>query len=148
MEAVAQISHQERQAAQRAEQDRKAQIERIAVEQHNLLMKALPAWRDQKVADAEGEMIVDALRSVGFSGKELEIFDHRAILMARMAALYMKSQAKGKEVAPKLKSAPVVKPGAAPRTPKPGDRAKQDLARLGKTGSVRDAATVFGHLFK
>ncbi len=147
-DALAKIEQQERLAQQRAQRDREAQIEQIANEQHNLLMKALPSWADQKVADAEGKQIVDALKSVGFSGKELEIFDHRAILIARMAALYLQGQSKAAAVAPKLKAAPVVKPGAPQRKSTESDRAKAERARLAKTGRPEDAAAIFNRMFK
>lgn len=147
---IAAVQEQERKTAERSAKEREAQIEQIAVEQHNKLLERLPAWRDTKVATKEGELIVAALQAVGFSGQELEIFDHRAILIARKAALYDKhvadlAAAKGKV---REQRVPVAKPGATVRTNKDTERAKADRSRLNKTGSVRDAGKVFENFLK
>lgn len=145
---IAAVREQERKNAERASRDHEAQVERVAVEQHNLLMKALPQWSDQKVADREADMIVKSLQAVGFSGEELKIFDHRAVQIARKAALYDQIVAQRKGVKPKLLKAPTVKPGAPRRTTTETERQKADRNRLNKTGSVRDAGKVFENLFK
>lgn len=147
-QAMAAVQHQERLAAERQQRDFEEQRKRVVIEQNNKLLEKLPSWRDEKVADKEGEQIVEVLKSVGFSGKELEIFDHRAILVARMAAQFMQSQKKREQVAPKLKNAPVVKPGAATRTPSEGQRAKAERSRFNKSGSVRDAVPIFERFLK
>lgn len=142
---ISAIAEQERKTAERSAKDHEAQVEQIRIEQHNLLMKALPSWRDRKVAEAETGRIVETLQSAGYSGAELEIFDHRAILIARKAALYDEMQAKREKVAPKLKQAPVIKPGAAQRKPTNQQRVAADMNRLKKSGRVDDAASVFKH---
>ena len=148
-EKIERVRNQERLTEQRQAAERAKQLEQIAIEQHNLLLEKLPSWRDPKVAEREAGMIEAALVAVGFSGEELKIFDHRAVEIARKAALYDEIVAQRKGVKEKLKGqkVPVVKPGA-PATRKSAfqEAHKANRNRLARTGNVNDAAKILESL--
>ena len=141
-----------------AEEERVAQLERsrmleaqkqfIAQEREKLLkLPELAHWSDAEKRKADGSMVAQTLLSAGFSEEELQITDHRAMLIAYKAALYDKSQAAAKKakesIGRKVERSPVVKAGSPAGKPKgAADRA---LSRLAQTGSREAAAEWFLH---
>jgi hypothetical protein len=90
---------------------------------------------------------VEALKAAGFGDDELQIYDHRALVIAYQAAQYRKSQvaraAAHKSVQQKATKAPVVRPGnGGNQQPSALNKAS---SRLAKSGSVHDAAEIFKH---
>ena len=124
-----------------AEQERQAEINRIFIEQKDLLQKALPQWNsNKKLAGEEAALIEKTLRNHGFDGEELNIHDHRVLLVARKAALYDKLMESQQGLQKKKSVAPVLKPGAK----KPAKSvAERDAARFNKSGRVKDAVPLF-----
>jgi hypothetical protein len=116
----------------------------VLAEQRNQLLSKLPSWKDPKVAVKEAAEITAVLESLGFSGDDLQIYDHRAVLLARLAAKYQKGLATRSGVTQqRADAAPVLKPGAGPAKKVRAGAAEQK--QFNKTGSLKDAAKLFEH---
>ena len=149
---------QERKAAIQSEQQRLSQLTaqqqaeemktKLAQEQ-DLLIASVPEWKDPQKAKAEKALLVEFGRKIGFSEDELKnVYDHRAVIALRKAALYDQMVSKRKDIKPVVNNGPrPVKPSAAGKvsTTTEGTRAKQ---RLAKTGRVDDAAKAIELLLK
>jgi len=149
---------QDRKAAIQSEQMRLSQLTvqqqteeikaKLAQEQ-DLLISAVPEWKDPQKAKAEKALLVEFGRKIGFSEDELKnVYDHRAVIALRKAALYDQMVSKRKDIKPVVNNGPrPVKPSAAGRvsTSTESTRAKQ---RLAKTGRVDDAAKAIELLLK
>jgi hypothetical protein len=149
---------QERKAAIQSEQQRLSHLNvqqqteemktKLAQEQE-LLISAVPEWKDSKKATAEKALLLEFGRKIGFSDDELKnVYDHRAVIALRKAALYDQMVSKRKDIKPVVNNGPrPVKPSAAGRISQSteGNRAKQ---RLAKTGRVDDAAKAIELLMK
>jgi hypothetical protein len=116
------------------------QREQILNEQRNEVLRKLPSWKDPKVAVKEANEIRAVLESVGFTGDELNVYDHRALLLARMAAKYSQSAATRTTIQQRAASAPVVKSGAGPVKKVP--KGAEAQARFNKSGTVKDLTAV------
>jgi len=152
---VAEMTRQEKQLQQlRAEQQRiareqqaeqEAQMERRIAEEAQKVASAIPDYADPK----KGEKVRSDLRafakSIGYSDAELaSATDSRAVVTLWMAAQYQKLQQSKPGVTKKVTEAPkLLKPGTATGKTIQSEAAKQDFARLKKTGSRQDAARVF-----
>lgn len=149
---------QERKAAIQSEQQRlshltvQQQTEEMKaklVQEQELLISAVPEWKDSKKATAEKALLLEFGRKIGFSEDELKnVYDHRAVIALRKAALYDQMVSKRKDIKPVVNNGPrPVKPSAAGRVSQSteGTRAKQ---RLAKTGRVDDAARAIELLLK
>ncbi len=127
-----------------------AERNRVLIEEQQALLKRpeLAHWRDEAKADADAKRIVDTLKDAGFGDDELQIFDHRAMVVAWKASQYdqliSQRNAAKQSVQQKATKAPVARPGNG------GQQSQSALtkasSRLAKSGSVRDAAAVFEHL--
>lgn len=128
-----------------AEQDRErlAAYEKFVRAESDRLLEALPEWKDPAKRQAERSALVAFARKMGFTDDELKQFvDHRSILVLRLAMLGARGAApRGPAPARTIRSAPPGS-GVRPKTPEPGRRA---LERLAKTGSVNDAADALFH---
>lgn len=116
----------------------------IATEQQELLAK-LPDWKDAKKAEAESTAIRSYLIQQGFDQNTVDgLADHKAIVLGRKAMLYDAMMAKASAATNKVASLPqkVLKPGGGEK-PDQNSTHKKDLERLGRTGRVEDAATLF-----
>jgi len=149
---------QERQAAIQSEQQRLSQLTQKQREEEfkatlakesEALIQAIPEWKDANKAKAEKALLIEFGQKVGYSEDELKnVFDHRAVLTLRKAALYDQMVSKRKDIKPVVNNGPrPVKPSAAGRVSSTteGTRAKQ---RLAKTGRVDDAARAIELLLK
>jgi hypothetical protein len=152
---VAEMTRQEKQLQQlRAEQQRIAReqqaeqevhMERRIAEEAQKVASAIPDYADPK----KGEKVRSDLRafakSIGYSDAELaSATDSRAVVTLWMAAQYQKLQQSKPGVTKKVTEAPkLLKPGTATGKTIQSEAAKQDFARLKKTGSRQDAARVF-----
>lgn len=142
---------------QKAVQERHTLANRMSAEQErevaewrkterDKLHEKLPEWRDPGKAQAEQKLVAEYLMEQGYSQDDLkELFDHRALIVAREAALWRQHQAavksaKAKQTKPE--PAKAIKPGAAQQ--KTGDQqvAKVDQlrAKAKRTGNQDDIA--------
>jgi hypothetical protein len=117
--------------------------------QQEALIQAVPEWKDSKKAQAEKALLVEFGKKIGFSDDELKnVYDHRAVIALRKAALYDQMMSKRGQIKPVVNNGPrTAKPSAAGRvsTTTESTRAKQ---RLAKSGRVNDAASAIELLLK
>lgn len=131
-----------------AAEERDAAVKRLIAHSGAELAKAMPKWRDPQAWAADSAKLKSYGEQLGFSAQELEhTFDHRAILALYKAMRYDEIVAKRpkpqqQEGRPKPAPAGAAKP-VQQRQVSELTRAKQ---RLAKTGSVKDAAALFGKL--
>tara|TARA_Y100001970_G_scaffold256083_1_gene333423 strand:+ start:3043 stop:4002 length:960 start_codon:yes stop_codon:yes gene_type:complete len=125
------------------------QMRQFIAQQHDLLLDAIPEWKDPKVMATEKAQIREyAKKHLQYSDAELsQIFDARAVLALKQGMMSTKIASKGKA---KLKTRPdgirAVKPGSAGNQRKKGDSLSKAKIRLAKSGSVQDATEVFKQL--
>lgn len=129
------------QHTQQAEQEQKEKFDAKLAEEAEALQRLIPNFKEVK-PQLEGYLS----ESYGYSPEDMGmVADHRIIDLARKAMLYDQQQAKAKEVKKKVKAAPKMqKPGkkAAPKNPQT-EKLRVSKSRLKKSGSLRDAASVF-----
>jgi hypothetical protein len=112
-----------------------------------LLVEAIPEWRDEGVAKREkAAMIEFATKKLGYTPEDLgQVYDHRLMLVLRDAMKYRELSTRGKDALRSKKSrTPVLQPGTregAPTKSKVSAKARAAaLQRLRGSGSPRDAA--------
>lgn len=104
---------QHRVATLQADDQRRALETYVQAEQAKLA-DALPEWKDAKVAKAEKEKLSGYLQGIGYSEAEIsQIYDHRAVITVRKAALYDEMMSKAKAQTEKV--------SASPKTARPGN---------------------------
>lgn len=140
------LAEQQRLATQFEADRQRQQTEHLAQQQEALLAK-LPEWKDEAKAKAEQSAIREYLLDQGYGAQEVaSVGDARAVVMARKAMLYDRMLAKAQAAAKKVSTMPakVERPGAG--EPQHLDKRSAAYQRLGKSGSVDDAAAVFAGL--
>ena len=147
-------SERQRAAQERAEAEAKVRadwevsMKDQMAKQRELLLAAVPEWRDAEKAKADSAALVAYAKSIGFTDQEIQLTDHRIAVALRDAAFgasirKTKPQAT-KVVESKIKTA---KPGSA-GTVKPKVDADVALAdRFQRSGRIQDAAAIFEKLF-
>ena len=126
--------------------DQRANLEKYVDSQRGVLKELVPEWNDKKVADAEKKLILEYGLGVGFDQSELnQAFDARAVATMRKAALYDQLTAKRKGLKPVQRNS--MKGGSQAGDPKQ-IRSGKASARLKKSGSVDDAASVFYNMIR
>ena len=118
-------------------------MEQLVRSEHQLL-EALPAWRDAGKREAEQKEVAQFLISKGYSPKDVtELSDHRAVLLARDAMLWQKSQqVRQKQVNAPAAPPKAVKPGTSNPTNVQKTNEQQLLSRLKKSGRDDDAVAL------
>jgi hypothetical protein len=147
------VLRQEEERVARVEQERQAgELKQFVAQEREKLLKRpeLAHWSDAAKRKADGESIAETLLAAGFSEEELQIVDHRAMLIAYKAALFDRAQkstaAAKKSVERKIERSPTVKAGTPAGKPKnAADRAR---SRLAQTGRKEDAEAYFLHTLK
>ena len=141
-----------------AEKQRMAQMEELVqaqqiaamVEQNRerLLNERLPEWKDPNRAKRDRDAIRQTLTSEGFTPEELDqLYDDRMVKIAWKAAQYDRLQAERKAIKPASRQAPApMRSGSTPPNNRVVTEATRAKQRLAKTGSLRDAASVFEKL--
>lgn len=111
------------------------------------LLEIIPEWQNPEVATKEKLAISEyAVNTLGYTPEEIQqVYDYRALLGLRNAWLNSKTVAATKKKPTQKAPARVARPGTTnrPKTTTPVKRAKQ---RLAKTGKTSDAAKVFEQL--
>ena len=126
--------------------EQKANLKKYVDSQREVLKGLVPEWEDKKVADAEKKLILEYGLGINFSQEELDqAFDARAVATMRKAALYDQLTAKRKGLKPVQRNS--MKAGSNPGDPKE-IRSGKASARLKKSGSVDDAASVFYNMIR
>lgn len=113
-------------------------------ENEEMLLEALPEWRDQTKRVAAQREVADFLVANGYSPAELgDLTDHRAVLIAHKAAMWDRAQAVKQKQVVQAKTPPkAVQAGNANApTNTPAQKKVDDLAKRAKrTGNVDDVA--------
>lgn len=109
-----QILQQVGQQQQKDQQEQQGKHAEYMQAQYDLLPKAIPEWKDAKIAETERGEIAGYLGSIGYAPNEIEgIVDHRAVVLMRKAMLFDKQRKANPEAKRVLKiGTRVVKPGA------------------------------------
>lgn len=136
------------------EQARLAQLQQVQQQQQmaemlkreqQALTSLIPEWKDEGKAKAEKAMVLEQGKKLGYSEQELsQVFDHRAVLALRKAALYDQLMSKRQE----LKTKPpqkVLEPGTKPRADV--DRRKA-VTTATRSGNIKDAASAIELLLR
>lgn len=148
-EKLAAIQSEQQRLSKLAAQQRAKEMEAHLATQQEALIQAVPEWKDPKKAQAEKALLVEFGKKIGFSDEELKnVYDHRAVIALRKAALYDQMMSKRGQIKPVVNNGPrPAKPSAAGRvsTTTEATRAKQ---RLAKTGRVNDAVSAIELLLK
>ena len=148
-EKLAAIQSEQARLSQLTEQQRAKELQAHLASQQEALIQAVPEWKDPKKAQAEKALLVEFGKKIGFSDEELKnVYDHRAVIALRKAALYDQMMSKRGQIKPVINNGPrPAKPSAAGRvsTTTEATRAKQ---RLAKTGRVNDAVSAIEHLLR
>jgi hypothetical protein len=100
-------------------QQQTVRAERLAREQQALL-KAIPEWRDPKVADAERLELSEFMLALGYTADEINnVDDHRALLVVRDAMRFRHAKTSGDVAAKKVVklAKKLVKPGTRTTDP-------------------------------
>lgn len=137
---------QHRVAYLQAEEQKKALETYVQTEQAKLA-DAIPEWKDAKVAKAEKEKLSNYLQNLGYSEAEIsQIYDHRAVVALRKAALYDEMMSKARTQ--------VEKAGNSPKTTRPGNlqqfgsKDREQAFIKAKSGKVNDVAAALKHILK
>lgn len=145
---ISAVAEERKKTEAKLAEDQKAQLVEHLKAEHSALLEAVPEWQDQTKFAPEFKALREYALTAGFSEQDFDsISSHRVVLLLRKAMQF--DAAKGK--APKVKPAPktpTAKPGARPPKGKSGKatRLQEGKARLAKTGTMKDAAQVFGSL--
>jgi len=146
---LAAIQSEQQRLSQLTAQQRAQEMNAHLASQQEALIQAVPEWKDSKKAQAEKALLVEFGKKIGFSDDELKnVYDHRAVVALRKAALYDQMMSKRGQIKPVVNNGPrPAKPSAAGRvsTTTESTRAKQ---RLAKSGRVDDAAKAIELLLK
>ena len=146
---LAAIQSEQQRLSQLTAQQRAQEMQAHLATQQEALIQAVPEWKDSKKAKAEKALLIEFGQKIGFSEDELKnVYDHRAVIALRKAALYDQMMSKRGQIKPVINNGPrPAKPSAAGRvsTTTESTRAKQ---RLAKSGRVNDAASAIELLLK
>jgi len=146
---LAAIQSEQQRLSQLTAQQRAQEMQAHLATQQEALIQAVPEWKDSKKAKAEKALLIEFGQKIGFSEEELKnVYDHRAVIALRKAALYDQMMSKRGQIKPVINNGPrPAKPSAAGRvsTTTESTRAKQ---RLAKSGRVDDAASAIELLLK
>lgn len=117
-------------------------------EQGRQLLAKIPEWKDAAKVDAEVKEIKRYLGTAGFADAEQSFTDHRFIILSRKAMQYDALMERAKGAVKKVATLPakVERPGSA-EVSKPDGRTDA-MKRLGRSGSIEDAAAAFGAFMK
>ena len=136
---------------QRLQQDalvkQQEQIDKYVQYGNQRLLEIIPEWQNPEVAAKEKAAIIEyAIRELEYTPEEIQqVYDYRALLGLRNAWLNSRTVEATKKKPTQKAPARVARPGTTnrPKTTTPVKRAKQ---RLAKTGKTSDAAKVFEQL--
>lgn len=158
--AYLQVKHQQEQAVQKLQgvyqqqqylrqleaQEQELTMQHVIAQEQELLLAAVPDWKDDAKRTAEYGEIKNWLKSSGFNDSDIAgITDHRAVIAARKAMLYDQMIAKANAANKKVQNVP-------PKMERPGvsisgtDGRTKQMQALAKSGKTEDAAAIFERL--
>lgn len=143
-EQKALIEAEQRRVAEQQAQEQQKAFQSYLEDEQSRLLDALPEWKDAKKAKSEKEKIANFALSLGYTESEVsQIYDHRAVVALRKAALYDEMMSKAKKQTEDVKNSPKT---ARPGSLQPATRSKefaQARDQLRQRGRVDDFVTAF-----
>ena len=145
-EQQAKLYQEQYRVAALQQQEQAEQMRRTVEENRARLTEVIPEWKDPNVAAQERTALRDFLMETGFGEGEIsQIYDHRAVALARDAMRYRQQQQKRESLRPTpSKKGPKTAAPRAAATPAEAQRksTRAQKQRLQQTGSIDDAAAV------
>ena len=146
-EKLSAVSAEQQRLQQEAFAKQQKQIEEFVQYGNQRLLEIIPEWQNPEVAAKEKAAISEyAMRELEYTPEEIQqVYDYRALLGLRNAWLNSRTVEATKKKPTQKAPARVARPGTTnrPKTTTPVKKAKQ---RLAKTGKTSDAAKVFEQL--
>tara|TARA_R100000697_G_scaffold33097_1_gene44509 strand:+ start:3343 stop:4365 length:1023 start_codon:yes stop_codon:yes gene_type:complete len=133
-------------AMQKIQSERNQQLESYKKEQAKILISKMPEFSDQAKAYKLATGMKDTLYSYGFNAQEInDVFDHRIVMLVNDAMNYRNMQKAKPNIAKKItKPGKVFSSGVKQTKADVTFKARKDrLSRLKKSGSMKDATSVF-----
>ena len=141
------VTAEQQRLQQEALVQQQQQIAQLVEYGNQKLLEIIPEWQNPEVATKEKLAISEyAVNTLGYTPEEIQqVYDYRALLGLRNAWLNSKTVEATKKKPTQKAPARVARPGTTnrPKTTTPVKKAKQ---RLAKTGKTSDAAKVFEQL--
>jgi hypothetical protein len=141
------VTAEQQRLQQEAFAQQQQQIAQLVEYGNQKLLEIIPEWQNPEVATKEKLAISEyAVNTLGYTPEEIQqVYDYRALLGLRNAWLNSKTVEATKKKPTQKAPARVARPGTTnrPKTTTPVKKAKQ---RLAKTGKTSDAAKVFEQL--
>jgi len=133
---------------QEQQQEQQSQMQQFITQQHDVLLDAIPEWKDPQVMAREKSEIKQYAQSIGYRPEEVnQIYDSRAVLALRTgmkaSGLSGKGAAKLRPIKEAIRS---VTPGSAAQQPRKHTTVSKAKMTLAKTGKMSDAEQIFKHL--
>lgn len=136
-------AHQELSQLNQQQQHEQAESQRTYFQQQQeQLLAKLPEWKDPAKAEADVTALKNYLGTQDFGPDERVFPDHRMVILARKAMQYDALIERAGKAVKKVATLPA----KAERSGTPdaaSDKRTEALKRLGKTGSINDAANAF-----
>jgi len=140
-----QIASQIQAEKQRQQSESEGHAKSWLEEQQKLLKAKVPEWADDTKRAQDKASIVEYLKAYGITAEEFnQLADHRVAMVVRDAWKYGALQKEKPTLLKKVKTAPkLLKPGTKQsREARESMAAKDDVARLRRSGKTSDAAAV------
>jgi len=133
---------------QEQQQEQQSQMQQFITQQHDVLLDAIPEWKDPQVMAREKSEIKQYAQSIGYRPEEVnQIYDSRAVLALRTgmkaSGLSGKGAAKLRPIKEAIRS---VTPGSAAQQPRKHTTVSKAKMKLAKSGKMSDAESIFKHL--
>ena len=138
------LEMEQRRVAELQSQEQQRAFHTYLQDEQVKLTHAIPEWKNAEIAKTEKEKIANFALNLGYSEADLaQIYDHRAVVALRKAALYDEMMSKAKTQTEKVKDGPkTVSPGNLMPASRAKEFAKQ-REQLSKSGKERDFIAAF-----
>lgn len=133
---------------QMQQQEQAQRLQAVVVENSKKLLEKLPEWANPETGAKEKAQLREFLLNNEFTEAEVsQIYDHRAVVLARDAMRYRQLMQKRQELSPAKPKAKTSTPGTSTTVAESqGKSRKRQMQRLAQTGRVADAAAAIESL--
>jgi hypothetical protein len=141
------LEQEQHRVANLQSQEQQRAFQTFVMDEQAKLAHAIPEWSDATTAKTEKEKIAAFAASLGYSEADIaQIYDHRAVVALRKAALYDEMMSKAKSQTEKVKDSPKT---VIPGNPMSASRAKEYdkyKGQLASSGKEKDFVAAFNAL--
>ena len=133
-------------AMEKTQSEQKTQFESFLKDQQNKLVSKMPEFNDPTKASQLKSSMKNTLNSYGFNDQEVaQVYDHRIVMLVNDAMKYRNLQKAKPNIAKKIsKPGKVFSSGVKQSKDDLNSKSrKEKLSRLRKSGSVKDAQSIF-----